>query len=880
MTPDSSSSSSSSDSTDVELVLGVRRGDRRAFVEIVARHQAMVCGIALGILGEFAASEDVGQEAFLNAWNRFGDLRDPENLRAWLGQIARNTALGHLRRRKVTEPLDPDGNHPDTAPGPDVVAASQEEAALVRDALARLPEAYRIPLVLFYREGHSVRAVAEALAISEVTARQRLSRGRELLRERMSGLVESVLTRTGPTAVFTVAVAVSIGALAAPASVAGAVFTSAATTSATGAATSVAGSSSATLVSAMSSTKSLLAVAAVLAAVCVPLGYQAAKLGEIPSATTGSEAPRNSTGRTFPARPSVQPSFADSELFAEWRALHEIHGTSPESMPVLFKVIGELQDPFRRRAFRAALIAEWAELDPRGGLIHFIRHPDAALRRQYLEEWLSRDPQGLVDGLLASGPGWEPTARALLPEVARHVPGRLGELVGRLPVSGDFWDTSIRDAFAVVAERDLAAARKGALEIPAVHRLQAVSGVAMVSGRSDLGGILSWINTLPDGLDRDEVFRAALVGRASSNPVDALERVGEVSPGGREGTFATSTGARVLREASRVDFDATVAWLAAHPGKLGGGDLLGMAEAVTDRMNADVRGFLSQLSAHGSLGPLMEAIESALLNAAAGQRAAVWDWLNSEPESDATRALRQKVLLTAGFQDPKLALKLAADLPSSPESEPMRAQLAQALLNGGRELGRFESMYRQAPELLRPPLLEAGFDFLNSGNLADPSAWVAHLGELPEANREKGIVTLTRAWAGQSPEEAKDWVERLPTGEARRQALEELATAWIRFDAPSAAAWIGTLPQGSERDRAAYRLVSNLGDSSHAVAWQWALSISDEALRGQAATHVIQKVASRDPGRALHWIKTGPFSTEFRESLESLAGLNSTAPNP
>jgi DNA-directed RNA polymerase specialized sigma24 family protein len=51
--------------SDTELVCAARRGDKRAFVEIVARHQAMVCGIALGILGDFAASEDAGQEAFL-----------------------------------------------------------------------------------------------------------------------------------------------------------------------------------------------------------------------------------------------------------------------------------------------------------------------------------------------------------------------------------------------------------------------------------------------------------------------------------------------------------------------------------------------------------------------------------------------------------------------------------------------------------------------------------------------------------------------------------------------------------------------------------------------------------------------------------------------
>src|SRR5215469_12687649 len=101
MTPQSKSHDS-----DAELVHAARRGDKRAFVEIVARHQAMVCGVALAILGDFAASEDAGQESFLTAWRKIHELREPEHLRAWLAQIARNAALGQLRRKRGHDSLD------------------------------------------------------------------------------------------------------------------------------------------------------------------------------------------------------------------------------------------------------------------------------------------------------------------------------------------------------------------------------------------------------------------------------------------------------------------------------------------------------------------------------------------------------------------------------------------------------------------------------------------------------------------------------------------------------------------------------------------------------------------------------------------------------
>src|SRR5438132_12480211 len=121
--------------SDGELVHAARRGDKRAFVEIVARHQAMVCGIALGILDDFAASEDAAQEAFLTAWRKIHDLREPERLRAWLGQIARNAALGHLRRQRGHETLDHILTLADEAPSPDQAAVTEDEAALVRDSL-------------------------------------------------------------------------------------------------------------------------------------------------------------------------------------------------------------------------------------------------------------------------------------------------------------------------------------------------------------------------------------------------------------------------------------------------------------------------------------------------------------------------------------------------------------------------------------------------------------------------------------------------------------------------------------------------------------------------------------------------------------------------
>lgn len=98
--------------TDTDLARAAQGGDRGAFVEIVARHQALVCGTAFAILNDLAASEDAAQEAFLTAWRKIHDLRAPESLRAWLARIARNAALGRLRNERSLVSLDAANKRP------------------------------------------------------------------------------------------------------------------------------------------------------------------------------------------------------------------------------------------------------------------------------------------------------------------------------------------------------------------------------------------------------------------------------------------------------------------------------------------------------------------------------------------------------------------------------------------------------------------------------------------------------------------------------------------------------------------------------------------------------------------------------------------------
>jgi RNA polymerase sigma factor (sigma-70 family) len=847
--------------SDAELVHAARRGDKRAFVEIVARHQAMVCGIALGILGDFAASEDAGQEAFLTAWRKIHELRQPERLRGWLGQITRNAALGQLRRRQGHDVLEEDMAVTDDAPLPDEVAASQEEAALIRESLAKLPETYRTPLILFYREGQSVRAAAEALGLSEDAVKQRLARGREMLREQVADKIERTLKRTAPTTIFTMTIAAAIGALAAPAAVAGTVFAAGSTTGA-----SAAVSSSNTILTAMSTTKAFLVATALVAAVCVPLGY---RLHTGPAPTPIGAVPQAPV--PVIVSPNSGRNFEGSALFAEWRALHERYGTNAEAMPRLYEAISAFKDRFRREAFRAALISEWVQVDAAGGLPFFLRK-DEAQQREFFEEWLAKDPRAAVDGLLAAGAGWETMARECLKQIAELTPARVPEIAARLPKSDNYWDRQVQDAFAVLAEGDLASAQKAAEGLGDDNRQQALAGVAQAWAKSDFQGALAWARSLPAGIEHDEIIRAALVGEAAVDPAVALDSVRMVPPGGRYAHFATTTGARVLAEAANTDFDATFGWVAAHPGLLSRDDVEGLAKAVTERLNADPAGFLTARAADASLLGILPAVNSALLNNGGGQRQAVWGWLNTQPEDEATRQLKQNVLGSSAVQDPQLALQLVADLPNTPDGDKQVQELARCLFNGGNALGRFDSLYQEAPERLRQPLVEAAFNqSLAGSSLDDPQKWIGRLSLLPEDARPKAIESLARAWGQQTPQEAAGWAASLPVGDTQNGAMAAVTSAWAAKDAPGAAAWVGALPAGAERDRSAEALASAVAQTFPREAWDWALSIADNAGQLRAATAAIKVIAARDSATARQWIDTGPFSSENKAQLQAIA---------
>lgn len=853
---------------DAELVAAAQRGDKRAFVDIVARYQATVCGIALGILGDFAASEDAAQEAFVTAWSRIGDLREPEKLRAWLVQIARNAALAHLRRSRGTTLEEVREDLADEQQqAPDEIAAHAEEAALVRGALAQLPANYRLPLVLYYRQEQSVREVAGTLGLSEDVVKQRLARGREMLRERVATLVETSLRCSQPGAMFTVAVAAAIGALMAPSAVAGTTFAAAASlpagSSASAAASSASTSTTTSLATAMTVSKTSLAAAALVAAACLPLGY-AVHFGADRQATPVRPATTDATSR---ATSTPKPDFSDSSLFAEWRRLHDEHGSDAAAMPVLFQAIAGIPDSFRRQAFRAALVSEWGQVDPAGGLDFFLRKDaDADAARQLFRDWLARDPQAAVAKLSTCGSAGDALTVDLLSDIARKAPDQIPIIAARLPENRDPWKRPVTDAFAILAERDPTKARAAAEALSGPHRNEALAGVAKAWGERDFEGALAWAKGLPEGTDYNTIIGSALLGLASTDVIAALEKSSLVPPGGRAGYFADTMGAKLMRAAGDENFNTLTEWLRDHPGKIGAEETFGLTDAVARRLDADPVAFLDEQLAKGTLGCLDGPLGSVLLNSKP-QIAKVWEWLKTHPETPELKRLRDQVLNAAGWQNPELSLAIAKDLPNTAEGVQQMSVIARSLLNGGSMFERVDGLLAETSGPMRSELLGTAFSFLTFENLDDPQKWWGRLGELPGGSQPVAMRTLATAWTMQDPETAAQWAQQLPADGYRSEALQGVAFTWAKRDSQAAAEWIGQLPSGPDRDTGANMLVEEIAANWPDEAWQWAVNIGDESMRMVSMKKALGVMAGRDRGKAMDWISGSQLPEKDKRAL-------------
>jgi RNA polymerase sigma-70 factor, ECF subfamily len=185
-------------SLDFELMERIGDGDHEAFRRLVERHQNAVIGTVAKMLGNASEAEDIAQQVFLRIWRNAKRYRPDAKFTTYLFTITRNLVFNETRRKSRKKEVSSDEREentntlieasPDRQPDAELLQAELQQA--VDDAIAALPEAQRMAVVLRRYEQLSYEEIAVVLKLSVSAVKSLLFRARTSLRESLAGYLQ------------------------------------------------------------------------------------------------------------------------------------------------------------------------------------------------------------------------------------------------------------------------------------------------------------------------------------------------------------------------------------------------------------------------------------------------------------------------------------------------------------------------------------------------------------------------------------------------------------------------------------------------------------------------------------------------------------------
>lgn len=182
---------------DAELMLRVKRGDLRAFEDLVRKYQQPVINLVFRTLPDAKEAEDIAQNVFIQAYKSSDRYRATAKFSTWLFTIARNLCLNEIRRRtrhpshSLDQQISDESGEvqqqfedPKVQP-PDGEALNDELHGKVEEAIRELPENQRVAILLCRHEDTSYDEIASVLGCSVSATKSLIHRARETLKQRL-----------------------------------------------------------------------------------------------------------------------------------------------------------------------------------------------------------------------------------------------------------------------------------------------------------------------------------------------------------------------------------------------------------------------------------------------------------------------------------------------------------------------------------------------------------------------------------------------------------------------------------------------------------------------------------------------------------------------
>ncbi len=186
---------------DRRLIALCQQGNKRAFDDLMRRHERKVYNYAFRMCGRYDEANDIAADTFVRVYSALPNFRGDSSFITWLFRIATNVYLDDQKKKRnrptqsLQEIIDLEETSvqrqvEDPSPGPEAKAELKERGELLQDAIKQLPDYQRMMIVMYHSEGRSYEEIAETLELPIGTVKSRLNRARLTLRQLLAPVKE------------------------------------------------------------------------------------------------------------------------------------------------------------------------------------------------------------------------------------------------------------------------------------------------------------------------------------------------------------------------------------------------------------------------------------------------------------------------------------------------------------------------------------------------------------------------------------------------------------------------------------------------------------------------------------------------------------------
>ena len=174
-----------------KLINRITRGDTEAFANIIEEYKRLVYHIVCKLVRNETEREDLCQDIFIKVYQNLHRFQHESKLSTWIARIAYNSAINHLKKKKVPllDDHNPNGRSIETEFGEDPTPYSFAEGAdltrRLKSEIESLPVQFKTILTLYHLEQMSYSEIAEILDMPDGTVKSYLFRARKLLKEKL-----------------------------------------------------------------------------------------------------------------------------------------------------------------------------------------------------------------------------------------------------------------------------------------------------------------------------------------------------------------------------------------------------------------------------------------------------------------------------------------------------------------------------------------------------------------------------------------------------------------------------------------------------------------------------------------------------------------------